>query len=81
MGGPERKGQQAAVSGSSFPASFATWCRTWQGPRVKMRGLDWIILWTLSLIWGGSFLFNEIALQGLPALTVHRACRPSCHDR
>ncbi len=35
-----------------------------------MRGLDWIILWTLSLIWGGSFLFNEIALQGLPALTI-----------
>lgn len=35
-----------------------------------MRGLDWIMLWTLSLVWGGSFLFNEIALQGLPALTI-----------
>lgn len=35
-----------------------------------MRGWDWIMLWTLSLLWGGSFLFNEIALQGLPPLTI-----------
>ena len=28
------------------------------------------MLWVLSLLWGGSFLFNEIALQGLPALTI-----------
>lgn len=35
-----------------------------------MRRQDWIMLWTLSLLWGGSFLFNEIALQGLPPLTI-----------
>ncbi len=35
-----------------------------------MRGRDWLLLWTLSLLWGGSFLFNELALAGLPALTV-----------
>lgn len=35
-----------------------------------MRGSDWLMLWTLSLLWGGSFLFNELALAGLPALTV-----------
>ena len=35
-----------------------------------MRGSDWLWLWTLSLLWGGSFLFNELALTGLPALTV-----------
>ncbi len=35
-----------------------------------MRGLDWIMQWVLSLLWGGSFLFNEIALQGLPPLTI-----------
>ena len=35
-----------------------------------MRGSDWILLWTLSLLWGGSFLFNELALAGLPPLTV-----------
>ena len=35
-----------------------------------MRGRDWIMLWGLSLLWGGSFLFNEIALQGLPPLTI-----------
>jgi drug/metabolite transporter (DMT)-like permease len=31
---------------------------------------DWLLLWTLSLLWGGSFLFNELALQGLPALSI-----------
>lgn len=35
-----------------------------------MRGSDWLWLWTLSLLWGGSFLLNELALAGLPALTV-----------
>lgn len=35
-----------------------------------MRQLDWIMLWSLSLLWGGSFLFNEIALQGLPPLSI-----------
>ena len=31
---------------------------------------DWILLWTLSLLWGGSFLFNELALAGLPAISI-----------
>lgn len=31
---------------------------------------DWALLWTLSLLWGGSFVFVELALVGLPALTV-----------
>ena len=35
-----------------------------------MRGSDWLLLWTLSLLWGGSFQFNELALAGLPPLTV-----------
>lgn len=35
-----------------------------------MKPIDWILLWTLSLLWGGSFLFNELALEGLPALTI-----------
>lgn len=35
-----------------------------------MRGSDWLMLWTLSLLWGGSFLFVELALAGLPPLTV-----------
>jgi drug/metabolite transporter (DMT)-like permease len=35
-----------------------------------MRRTDWILLWTLSLLWGGSFLFNELALAGLPVMTV-----------
>ncbi|WP_295074072.1 EamA family transporter [Tabrizicola sp.] len=35
-----------------------------------MKPIDWMLLWTLSLLWGGSFLFNELALSGLPALTI-----------
>lgn len=35
-----------------------------------MKPIDWMLLWTLSLLWGGSFLFNELALAGLPAITI-----------
>ena len=35
-----------------------------------MKTIDWILLWTLSLLWGGSFLFNELALAGLPPLSI-----------
>lgn len=35
-----------------------------------MTAIDWILLWTLSLLWGGSFLFNELALAGLPPVTI-----------
>lgn len=35
-----------------------------------MKAIDWIYLWTLSLLWGGSFLFNELALAGLPPLSI-----------
>lgn len=31
---------------------------------------DWLWLLTLSLLWGGSFILVELALAGLPALTV-----------
>lgn len=35
-----------------------------------MRREDWILLIFLSLLWGGSFLFVELALSGLPPLSV-----------
>jgi drug/metabolite transporter (DMT)-like permease len=35
-----------------------------------MTGRDWLLLLTLSLLWGGSFFFVEVALEGLPPLTV-----------
>ncbi|MDC0336482.1 DMT family transporter, partial [Pseudodesulfovibrio sp.] len=39
--------------------------------QIKRMGLmEWLMLITLSVIWGGSFFFNEIALRGLPPLMV-----------
>ena len=35
-----------------------------------MSRSDWIRLLVLSLLWGGSFFFVEVALQGLPPLSV-----------
>ena len=35
-----------------------------------MTGRDWGLLGILSLLWGGSFFFNEVALQGLPVQAV-----------
>lgn len=36
--------------------------------------LDWVLIALLSLLWGSSFLFNEIALRELPLFTIV-ACR------
>ncbi len=35
-----------------------------------MNRTDWISLMILSILWGGSFFFVEVALTGLPALTI-----------
>lgn len=35
-----------------------------------MARQDWILIMILSILWGGSFLFNEVALRGLPPLTL-----------
>jgi drug/metabolite transporter (DMT)-like permease len=34
-----------------------------------MSGQDWTILLALSVLWGGSFLFIEIAIAAIPPLT------------
>lgn len=36
----------------------------------RMGLAQWLLLVTLSIIWGGSFFFNEVALRGLPPLMV-----------
>jgi len=36
----------------------------------QMRLMDWILLLTLSLLWGGSFFFTEITLRELTPLAV-----------
>ena len=35
-----------------------------------MGGAEWLLLITLSLLWGGSFFFTEVALVELPPFTV-----------
>jgi drug/metabolite transporter (DMT)-like permease len=35
-----------------------------------MTGREWMLMLTLSILWGGSFFFVEVALTGLPALTI-----------
>ena len=35
-----------------------------------MARRDWLFLVILSILWGGSFLFVEVALRGLPPLTI-----------
>ena len=35
-----------------------------------MGARDWGFLLALSLLWGGSFFFQEVALQALPPLTI-----------
>ena len=36
----------------------------------SMTGREWALLLTLSLVWGGSFFFNGIAVRELPTFTV-----------
>ena len=35
-----------------------------------MRSLEWTLLVTLSVLWGGSFFFSKVALAQLPPLTI-----------
>jgi drug/metabolite transporter (DMT)-like permease len=39
-------------------------------PSRSMSGSDWALLFLLSLIWGGSFFFNKLAVNELPPMTV-----------
>ena len=39
-------------------------------PTLSMSASDWALLLLLSVLWGGSFFFNSVALTALPPLTV-----------
>lgn len=39
-------------------------------PDLKMDGTSWMMLLILSVLWGGSFFFTEIALVDLPPFTL-----------
>ena len=41
-----------------------------QPPTQPMDRVSWLMLITLSILWGGSFFFTEIALVDLPPLTL-----------
>ena len=44
---------------------------TSQAPvRLTLSATDWLLLLTLSVLWGGSFFFTKIAVLELPPLTV-----------
>ena len=36
----------------------------------SMGATEWLLLVILSILWGGSFFFNAVALADLPPLTV-----------
>jgi drug/metabolite transporter (DMT)-like permease len=36
----------------------------------RMDGRDWVLLGALSILWGGSFFFNGVALKELPPFTL-----------
>ena len=38
--------------------------------RRAMAPVEWLLLVALSVLWGGSFFFAEVALAELPPLTV-----------
>jgi drug/metabolite transporter (DMT)-like permease len=38
--------------------------------KTRMGPKEWALLISLSVLWGGSFFFAEVALQGLPPLSV-----------
>ena len=40
------------------------------GIRLTMGPVEWLLVVILSLLWGGSFFFVEIALEALPPLTI-----------
>lgn len=40
------------------------------GDPMQMHRQDWLLLVILSVLWGGSFFFNGVALRELPPLTV-----------
>ena len=37
---------------------------------MRMSGFDWLLLAALSLLWGGSFFFVQLAVGHLPAFTI-----------
>ena len=40
------------------------------GINIRMGGREWAILGLLSILWGGSFLFIEVAVRELPPFTL-----------
>jgi len=58
-----------AASGQNVSATKDTDMRSASDP-MPMHRQDWLLLVVLSVLWGGSFFFNGVALRDLPPLTV-----------
>ena len=58
----------ATMSGSGERHGAA--CSMMGAMRNGMSASDWVLLLLLALIWGGSFVFNRIALESLPVFTL-----------
>ena len=41
-----------------------------KAPKLRLGRVEWLLLIALSVLWGGSFFFVEVALTDLPPLTV-----------
>lgn len=40
------------------------------GPQIKMGWMSWLLIVTLSLLWGGAFFTTKISVESIPPLTV-----------
>jgi drug/metabolite transporter (DMT)-like permease len=53
-----------------FPISFFLKSSVSNSKTQTMTGFEWMLLVLLSVVWGGSFFFNGIALREFPTLTI-----------
>ncbi len=37
---------------------------------MRMTARDWLLLWVLSVLWGGAFFFAAVAVKEVPPLTL-----------
>src|SRR6185312_11759883 len=66
----EPGGADAAPPRTSAVSGTRTGCMQSGNDPLPMHRHDWVLLVLLSVLWGGSFFFNGVALREVPPLTV-----------